>query len=114
MDLIGIGIANVKCPCLDHEQAVLIRTPTQVEFVESWSETIRNGIPPVVVDDPGNGTPTAVVDTPLFREDPCHNCSYGPNNRGNEEGITRLKSKMLPRLTLLKCVVFRKKRISPK
>ena len=31
----------------------LMRTPTQTEFVECWSETlIRNGIPPAVVDDP--------------------------------------------------------------
>ena len=30
-----------------------MRTPTQTEFVECWSESIiRNGIPLVVVDDP--------------------------------------------------------------
>ena len=29
-----------------------MRTPTQVEFVERWSETIRNGLPPAFVDDP--------------------------------------------------------------
>jgi hypothetical protein len=30
-----------------------MRTPTQVEFVECWSEVIvRNGLPPALVDDP--------------------------------------------------------------
>jgi len=30
-----------------------MRTPTQTEFVEFWSETIiRNGLPPAPVDDP--------------------------------------------------------------
>ena len=32
---------------------LLMRTPTQDEFVECWSETIiRNGLPEVLVDDP--------------------------------------------------------------
>ena len=32
---------------------MLMRTPTQAEFVECWSEAIiRNGLPPALVDDP--------------------------------------------------------------
>ena len=53
MDLVASGNTDTKRPCFGNEQTVLIRTPTQVEFVECWSETlIRNGIPPSVVDDP--------------------------------------------------------------
>jgi hypothetical protein len=45
--------ADGKCPCLGNGQTVLMRTPTQSEFVECWSETIiRNGLPPALVDDP--------------------------------------------------------------
>ena len=37
----------------DNGKTVLMRTPTQAEFVECWSEvTIRNGLPPVLGDDP--------------------------------------------------------------
>jgi hypothetical protein len=36
-----------KRPCLGNGQTVLMRTPTQAEFVECWNETmIRNGFPP--------------------------------------------------------------------
>ena len=52
VDLVTSGNTDVKRPCLDNGR-VLMRTPTQVVFVECWSETlIRNGIPPAVVDDP--------------------------------------------------------------
>jgi hypothetical protein len=45
--------ADGKRPCLDNGQTVLMRTPTQAEFVECWSEAIiRNGLPPDLVDDP--------------------------------------------------------------
>ena len=41
------GNADGKRPCLGNGQTVLMRTPTQAEFVECWSETmIRNGFPP--------------------------------------------------------------------
>ena len=34
-------------------QTVLMRIPTQAEFVECWSESIvRNSFPPALVDDP--------------------------------------------------------------
>ena len=47
------GNADGKRPCLGNGQTVLMRTPTQVEFVECWSEAIiRNGLPPALVDDP--------------------------------------------------------------
>ena len=47
------GNADGKRPCLGNGQTVLMRTPTQAEFVECWSEAIiRTGIPPVVVDNP--------------------------------------------------------------
>ena len=53
VDLVAAGNVDVKHPCLGNGQTVLMRTPTQTEFVECWSETlIRNGIPPTVVDDP--------------------------------------------------------------
>jgi hypothetical protein len=45
--------ADGKHPCLGNGQTVLMRTPTQDEFVECWSESIiRNGLPPSLVDDP--------------------------------------------------------------
>ena len=47
------GNADGKRPCVGNGQTVLMRTPTQVEFVECWSEVIsRNGLPPALVDDP--------------------------------------------------------------
>ena len=53
VDLIAVGTADVKRPCLGNGQTVLIRTPYQDEFVECWSEElIGNDIPPSVVDDP--------------------------------------------------------------
>ena len=53
VDVDTTGNADGKRPCLGNGQTVLMRTPTQVEFVECWSEVIiRNGIPPAVVDDP--------------------------------------------------------------
>ena len=52
VDLVASGNTDAKSPCLDNDQTVLMRTPTQVEFVERWSETlIRNGFPPAVLDD---------------------------------------------------------------
>jgi hypothetical protein len=57
VDLVTAGNADAKHPCLGNGQTVLMRTPTQAEFVECWSETIiRTGIP------------LAVVDHPLFRK----------------------------------------------
>ena len=39
------GNADGKRPCLGNGQTMLMRTPTQAEFVECWSETIiRNGL----------------------------------------------------------------------
>ena len=53
MDLVEAGNVDSKRPYLGNGQTVLMRTPTQVEFVECWSETLmRNGTPPAVVDDP--------------------------------------------------------------
>ena len=47
------GNADGKRPCLGNGQTVLMRTPTQAEFVECWSEAIiRNGLPPALVVDP--------------------------------------------------------------
>jgi hypothetical protein len=43
--------ADGKRPCLGNGQTVLMRTPTQAEFVECWTEAIiRNGLPPTLVD----------------------------------------------------------------
>ena len=51
-DLVVAGNADVKHPCLGNGKTVLMRTPTQVEFVEYCSEAIiRNGLPPALVDD---------------------------------------------------------------
>ena len=59
------GNVDGKRPCLGNGQTVLMRTPTQAEFVECWSEAIiRNGLPPALVDDP-------------LSEVPCHNFSHG-------------------------------------
>ena len=45
VDLDTSGNADGKRPCLGNGQTVLMRTPTQVEFVECWSEAIiRNGL----------------------------------------------------------------------
>jgi hypothetical protein len=53
LDLVSTGNADGKHPCLVNGHTVLMRTPTQVEFVECWSEVIiRNGLPPALVDDP--------------------------------------------------------------
>ena len=53
VDLVVSGNTDPKGPCLGNGQTVLMRTPTQAEFVECWSEAIiRTGIPPVVVDNP--------------------------------------------------------------
>jgi hypothetical protein len=53
LDLVAAGNADGKHPCLGNGQTVLIRTPTQDEFVECWNETIiRNGLPPTLVHDP--------------------------------------------------------------
>jgi hypothetical protein len=39
------GNADGKRPCLGNGQTVLMRTPSQDEFVECWSEVIiRNGL----------------------------------------------------------------------
>jgi hypothetical protein len=47
------GNADGNRSCLGNGQTVLMRTPTQDEFVECWSEVIiRNGLPPALVDDP--------------------------------------------------------------
>ena len=46
VDLVAAGNADGKRPCLGNGKTVLMRTPTQVEFVECWSESIiRNGRP---------------------------------------------------------------------
>ena len=34
VDLVAGGNADAKCPCLRNDQTVLMRTPTQAEFVE--------------------------------------------------------------------------------
>ena len=45
VDVDTAGNADGKRPCLGNGQTVLMRTPTQAEFVECWSETIiRNGL----------------------------------------------------------------------
>ena len=47
--LVGRGNTDGKHPCLVNGQTVLKRTPTQVEVVECWNETIiRNGLPPSI------------------------------------------------------------------
>ena len=49
VDLVAAGNADARRPCLGNGQTVLMRTPTQAEFVECWSEAIiRTGIPPAV------------------------------------------------------------------
>ncbi len=73
LDLVATGNSDGKHPCLGDGQTVLMRTPTQTEFVECWSEVIiRNGLPPALVDDP------------LFRK--AHNFSHGPNSRVHGQG----------------------------
>ena len=53
VDLVAPGNTDGTCPCLGNGKTVLMRTPTQAEFVECWSEAIiRNGLPPALVDDP--------------------------------------------------------------
>ena len=45
VDVDTAGNADGKRPCLGNGQTVLMRTPTQAEFVECWSEAIiRNGL----------------------------------------------------------------------
>ncbi len=49
VDLVAGGTADGKRPCLGNGQTVFMRTPTQTEFVECWSEVIiRNGLPPAL------------------------------------------------------------------
>jgi hypothetical protein len=53
LDLVVIGNVDGKRSYLGSGQTVMMRTPTQNEFVECWNETIiRNGLPPALVDDP--------------------------------------------------------------
>ena len=53
VDLVADCNVDSNRPCLGNGQTVLMRTPTQTELVECWSETIiRTGIPPTVVDNP--------------------------------------------------------------
>ena len=45
VDVDTAGNTDGKHPCLGNGQTVLMRTPTQDEFVECWSEAIiRNGL----------------------------------------------------------------------
>ena len=53
VDVDTAGNTDGKRPCLGNGKTVLMRTPTQTEFVECWSEAIiRNGLPSALVDDP--------------------------------------------------------------
>ena len=53
VNLVVTGNADGNHTCLGNGKSVLMRTPTQDEFVECWSEVIiRNGLPPALVDDP--------------------------------------------------------------
>ncbi len=60
VDVDTAGNADGKHPCLGNGQTLLMRTSTQAEFVECWSEAIiRNSLasrryylPPALVDDP--------------------------------------------------------------
>ena len=38
VDLVPVGNTDVKGPSLGNGQTLMMRTPTQVEFVEGWSE----------------------------------------------------------------------------
>ena len=114
-DLVVAGNTDAKCPCLN-VQTVLMRTPTQTEFVECWSETlIRNGIPPAVVDDPlfrktlvtvtsrmgqtavcmGKGTALGKKDTSLsYRHTFTRKIIPVTDKRLHEDNMARLKPKM--------------------
>jgi hypothetical protein len=60
VDVDTTGNVDGKNPCLGNGQTLLMRTSTQVDFIECWNETIiRNGLvsrdyylPPDLVDDP--------------------------------------------------------------
>ena len=94
---------------------LLMRTPTQAEFVECWSEAIiRNGLPPALVDDPlfrktlvttsrmgqtavcmGKGTALGKRDTTLpHRHTFTRKIIPATKKRLDEENMTRLKAKM--------------------
>ena len=94
---------------------LLMRTPTQAEFVECWSEAIiRTCIPPVVVDNPlfrkalvitSRMVPTAVCmvkgttlgkkDTTLTHRDTfTRKIIPATDKRLDEENMARLKPKM--------------------
>ena len=109
------GNADGKRPCLGNGQTVLMRTPTQAEFVECWSEAIiRNGLPPALVDDPlfrkalvttsrmgqtavcmGKGTALGKRDTTLpHRHTFTRKIIPATDKRLDEENMARLKSKM--------------------
>ncbi len=119
MDLVAANNADAKRPCLVNGQTVLMRTPTQVEFVElveCWSEVIiRNGIPPAVVDDPlfrktlvtvtsrmgqtavfmGKGTALGKKDTSLsYRHTFTRKIIPVTDKRLHEDNMARLKPKM--------------------
>jgi hypothetical protein len=94
---------------------LLMRTPTQVEFVECWSEVIiRNGLPPALVDDPlfrkvlvttsrmgqttvcmGKGTTLGKRDTTLpHHQTFTRKIIPETDKRLDEDNMARLKSKM--------------------
>jgi len=115
LDLAAGGNADGKRPCLGNGQTVLMKTPTQAEFVECWSEAIiRNGLPPALVDDPlfrkalvttsrmgqtavcmGKGTALGKRDTTLpHRHTFTRKIIPATDKRLDEENMARLKSKM--------------------
>ena len=117
VDLMTVGNSDANHPCLNNRQTVLIRTPTQPEFVECWSESIiRNGSPPTVVDDPlfrktlvttsrmgqtsvsiGKGTVPGKRDTTVPNRHIFTRKIIPTTDKSlDEEGMTRLKPKMLP------------------
>ncbi len=106
------GNADGKRPCLGNGQTVLMRTPTQAEFVECWSEAIiRNDLPPALVDDPlfrkalvttsrmgqtavcmGKGTALGKRDTTLpHRQTFTRKIIPATDKRLDEENMARLK-----------------------
>ena len=115
MDLVATGNTDGKHPCLGNGKTVMMRTPTQAEFVECWIEAIiRNGLPPGLVDDPlfrktlvttshmGQTTVCMVKGTVLGKRDTTlpHLQTFTSkiipvtDKRLDEEAMARLKAKM--------------------
>jgi hypothetical protein len=114
VDLCGEDNTDVKRQYLGKGHTILMKQPNQTEFEECWSEVIiKNGLSPSLVDDPlfrkalvttdrmgqsvvcvGKGTALGKRDTTLPHRHTFSRKIIPADKRLDEEGMSRLKSRM--------------------